>query len=651
MGICIEVLSSITGKLIKDKPSYKGKHKLTESMRQKLTKAARCAVIMRSKESNKHKAAALLQEDILNGPLHCFGSHHKCKGDYCKVVQSLEKENTSGNTSQSIIACFDKSNQSIDEANSSTCSADTNASDDSGIFLVDSSGSNPKLNKLSTDSDFTCFENEGESIESFLQDQEAAWHDATSSTTESCTSITAASHTDATTVSLDPPHPIDNQMLCDIRAIASRLASKAHQLLGVLAEMLCIEFYLLLYFVTGNFTTNLAESYMNVRCKFDGGKQINRSQRGSWQGRCAGAGLRLNMGPDWGSDAWEKVTKTAPSATLKEVGSSKCVKVAANRKRKAKETVKAQRKQAKRLKKDENSQQARLDYSRYDGGENAAEIATDLSPQQLYTLMSEFYVAKVKVTESQANAITLNTIGQGSSDDSLYKWLAERRCRITASNAGSIAKRRPTTKVSSTVKQLLFTEFTGNTATRWGILQESSTNEQYLQSKQTESPDIRTTSTGLVISNDHPWLAASPDGLVYDPLEDPPNGVVEFKNPYSVRNLTLCEAAIKAKGFCLQYNPDTNKVGLKKNHDYFYQIQCTMYCTRRKWCDLVVRTKDMYIERVYYDKNFWTNVIQKLQEIYFTAVLPELSFPLGATAIREPSQEFKREWEEIYKSL
>ena len=228
--------------LIKDKLSCKGKHKLTESMRQKLTKAARCAVIMRSKESNKHKAAALFQEDILNGPLHCFGSHHKCKADYCKVVQSLEKENTSGNTSQSMIACFDKSNQSIDEANSSTCSADTNASDDSGISLVDSSGSNSELNELSTDSNFACFENEGESIESFLQGQEAAWHDATSFTTESCTSIAAVSHTDATTVSLDPPHPIDNQMLCDIRAIASRLASKAHQLLGVLVEMFCIEF-------------------------------------------------------------------------------------------------------------------------------------------------------------------------------------------------------------------------------------------------------------------------------------------------------------------------------------------------------------------------------------------------------------------------
>ena len=28
----------------------------------------------------------------------------------------------------------------------------------------------------------------------------------------------------------------------------------------------------------GNFTTNLAEGYMQIRCKFDAGKQINRSQ-------------------------------------------------------------------------------------------------------------------------------------------------------------------------------------------------------------------------------------------------------------------------------------------------------------------------------------------------------------------------------------
>ena len=35
---------------------------------------------------------------------------------------------------------------------------------------------------------------------------------------------------------------------------------------------------------------------MHIQSRFDGGKQINRIQGGSWQARCAGAGLRCNEG-------------------------------------------------------------------------------------------------------------------------------------------------------------------------------------------------------------------------------------------------------------------------------------------------------------------------------------------------------------------
>ena len=41
-----------------------------------------------------------------------------------------------------------------------------------------------------------------------------------------------------------------------------------------------------------NFTTNIAENWMHVRCKFDGGKYVNGSQSGSFQHRCYGAGLQ-----------------------------------------------------------------------------------------------------------------------------------------------------------------------------------------------------------------------------------------------------------------------------------------------------------------------------------------------------------------------
>ena len=40
---------------------------------------------------------------------------------------------------------------------------------------------------------------------------------------------------------------------------------------------------------------------------------------------------------------------------------------------------------------------------------------------------------------------------------------------------------------------------------------------------------------------------ASPDGMVYDPQADPPQGLVEFKNPYSIREETLKKLLLIAK--------------------------------------------------------------------------------------------------------
>ena len=69
--------------------------------------------------------------------------------------------------------------------------------------------------------------------------------------------------------------------------------------------------------------------------------------------------------------------------------------------------------------------------------------------------------------------------------------------------------------------------------------------------KQSVTPDFLFASSGLVVSVTTPWLAASPDGLVYDPQADPSQGLVEFKNPYSVRDKTLEEAVASCNTFCL----------------------------------------------------------------------------------------------------
>ena len=78
--------------LINDKPSYKGRGKLTETMQKKLTKAARSAIIMRSQETDKVQVVKKLQHDLLNSQLHSFGIHSKCSPDYCKARQQQEQQ-------------------------------------------------------------------------------------------------------------------------------------------------------------------------------------------------------------------------------------------------------------------------------------------------------------------------------------------------------------------------------------------------------------------------------------------------------------------------------------------------------------------------------------------------------------------------------
>ncbi len=104
------------------------------------------------------------------------------------------------------------------------------------------------------------------------------------------------------------------------------------------------------------------------------------------------------------------------------------------------------------------------------------------------------------------------------------------------------------------------------------------------------------TKCGLCVSVDNPWLAASPDGLVQDPTE-PSVGLLELK--YSKRNRTLVEACNPS--FCLKEESGTTTAyTVKIQHDYYFQVQCQLYCADKEWCDFVVRTeKDLHVQRIY----------------------------------------------------
>ena len=65
---------------------------------------------------------------------------------------------------------------------------------------------------------------------------------------------------------------------------------------------------------------------------------------------------------------------------------------------------------------------------------------------------------------------------------------------------------------------------------------------------------------------------------------------------------------------------------LKLRHDYYYQVQCQLYCDKKDWYDFVVRTeKELHVERIYRNTGWWDEQIPKLRVFYFEALSPELA--------------------------
>ncbi len=82
-------------------------------------------------------------------------------------------------------------------------------------------------------------------------------------------------------------------------------------------------------------------------------------------------------------------------------------------------------------------------------------------------------------------------------------------------------------------------------------------------------PGFQIFESGLVISLENPFLAASPDRIIR--CECHGYIVVEVKCPYTHRDSTITGALESDKQFCLKLSED-GSLQLKRNHPYFYQV-------------------------------------------------------------------------------
>ena len=170
---------------------------------------------------------------------------------------------------------------------------------------------------------------------------------------------------------------------------------------------------------------------------------------------------------------------------------------------------------------------------------------------------------------------------QGSQD-----WLNARKFRLTASNFGAAAGRNRFRSPKQLVQDMLYGEFKGNDATRWGSEKESVAFGDYVDRKRGEfAADGRpeesffVTQSGLHVCAEAGWLAASPDGHVNEGLD---KGLLEIKCPYSRRIYPSI--------------PDY----------YVDQVQGLCAILGYQWADFVVWTPEqMQVQRVDFDTRYW----------------------------------------------
>ncbi|XP_039895810.1 uncharacterized protein LOC120738581 [Simochromis diagramma] len=112
---------------------------------------------------------------------------------------------------------------------------------------------------------------------------------------------------------------------------------------------------------------------------------------------------------------------------------------------------------------------------------------------------------------------------------------------------------------------------------------------------------------GFVVHPDAPWIGASPDGIIFDPFEQPPFGLVEMKCP-NIKSY-IDAPYLKVIRGTLQ---------LKPTHAYYWQVQGQLLTTSMSLCDFVVSTQeDVFIQRIQRDEGLMETMKCKVNMFYF----------------------------------
>ncbi|XP_041958540.1 activating transcription factor 7-interacting protein 1-like isoform X1 [Alosa sapidissima] len=216
--------------------------------------------------------------------------------------------------------------------------------------------------------------------------------------------------------------------------------------------------------------------------------------------------------------------------------------------------------------------------------------------QFVCSVQQQLHLASLQTSIEMARQVEASTRDQSSSAE----WHQVRRPRLTPSRFREVCHVRGESAAQQ-LAQRIWKGTVQTAAMKRGLVLEPFVTEEYCRVTNTNYWPC-----GFIIHPDAPWLGSSPDGVVFDPTENPPYGLVEIK-------CSNCKSYVDCKYLKLH----GNTMQLKRQHSYYWQIQGQLLISGMEWCDFVVFAEDdVIIQRIYKDAGV-TQIIREKGDHFF----------------------------------
>lgn len=247
------------------------------------------------------------------------------------------------------------------------------------------------------------------------------------------------------------------------------------------------------------------------------------------------------------------------------------------------------------------------------------------TPKPLPDQAAELGAILSEISASDAAAIEKATRGQSD----CIQWRNQRKGRITATRmkpvytmVTSLDSDKKDVDPSNLIKQIVgYTVAPTTRAMKHGKAQEPHAKLCYEKLQRKKHKSFTVQESGLLVMQEFQFIGASPDLVVECQCHG--KGLCEIKCPFKTRDR-------KPTSEYLPYlvSGAGEQDSLKRNHEYFFQVQGQMGVSGLMYCDLFIYTSHgFHLERIMFDTDFWIELLRRLRNFWQQHVRPELLEP------------------------